>query len=35
MVDPPVVKRAIKTINQAIEVGKLDNNWMDEYKEAL
>jgi citrate lyase subunit beta/citryl-CoA lyase len=27
MVDPPVVKRALKTINQAIEIGKLDKNW--------
>ncbi len=27
MVDPPVVKRALKTINQAIEVGKLDKDW--------
>lgn len=35
MVDPPVVKRAIKTIEQAIEVGKLNKNWMDENKEIL
>ena len=27
MVDPPVVKRALKTIEQAIEVGKLEKDW--------
>jgi len=27
MIDPPVVKRAQRTIEQAIEAGKLDENW--------
>jgi len=27
MIDPPVVKRAQNTINKAIEVGKLSNDW--------
>ena len=30
MIDPPVVKRAQKTIEQAIEAGKLEENWRDE-----
>ena len=30
MVDPPVVKRAQKTIAQAIEAGKLEENWLNE-----
>ena len=29
MVDPPVVKRAQKTIAQAIDVGKLEENWIN------
>lgn len=29
MIDPPVVKRAQKTITLAINTGKLDKNWMD------
>jgi citrate lyase subunit beta/citryl-CoA lyase len=31
MIDPPVVKRAQTTILSAIEVGKLAENWRDEY----
>jgi citrate lyase subunit beta/citryl-CoA lyase len=30
MIDPPVVKRALKTINLAIKVGKLSQNWKEE-----
>lgn len=30
MIDPPVVKRAQKTIKLAINTGKLDKNWMNE-----
>jgi len=30
MIDPPVVKRAQKTINLAVSVGKLDKNWREE-----
>ncbi len=30
MVDPPVVKRALKTIESAIEAGILSENWEDE-----
>lgn len=30
MVDAPVVKRAVATVNQAILVGKLDEDWRDE-----
>jgi citrate lyase subunit beta/citryl-CoA lyase len=29
MIDPPVVKRAIKIINAAIDSGKLDKNWIE------
>ena len=29
MIDPPVVKRAQKTITLAIITGKLENHWMD------
>ena len=29
MIDPPVVKRALKTIKMAIYTGKLDTNWQD------
>jgi len=31
MIDPPVLKRAQQTIEMAIKVGKLSNNWRDEY----
>ena len=31
MIDPPVVKRAQTTIDTAVQVGKLDENWRDEY----
>jgi len=31
MIDPPVVKRAQRTIEQAIEAGKLEENWRDDY----
>lgn len=30
MIDPPVVKRALKVIEQAIATGKLNKNWRDE-----
>ncbi|RLB72060.1 MAG: citrate lyase ACP [Deltaproteobacteria bacterium] len=31
MIDPPVVKRAQTTIEMAIDVGKLNSNWRDDY----
>lgn len=31
MIDPPVVKRAQKTIEQAIEAGKLNKDWRENY----
>jgi len=31
MIDPPVVKRAQKTISMAIDAGKLTENWRDDY----
>lgn len=31
MIDPPVVKRAQKTISMAIDAGKLMENWRDDY----
>ena len=31
MIDPPVVKRAHKTIEQAINAGKLDEKWREDY----
>ena len=31
MIDPPVVKRAQRTIEQAIDAGKLKKNWRDNY----
>jgi len=31
MIDPPVVKRAQRTIEQAINTGKLKKNWRDDY----
>jgi citrate lyase subunit beta/citryl-CoA lyase len=30
MIDPPVVKRALKTINLAVKMGKLSQNWREE-----
>jgi citrate lyase subunit beta / citryl-CoA lyase len=32
MIDPPVVKRAIKTIQLAIAMNKLEENWRDSYE---
>lgn len=32
MIDPPVVKRALNTINLAIKLGKLSDNWRDKYE---
>ena len=31
MIDPPVVKRAQRTIEQAIEAGKLEENWIENH----
>ncbi|MCG2760712.1 MAG: citrate lyase ACP, partial [Candidatus Delongbacteria bacterium] len=31
MIDPPVVKRAQRTIEQAIDVGKLCSDWRENY----
>ncbi len=31
MIDPPVVKRALRTVKLATEMGVLDKNWRDEY----
>jgi citrate lyase subunit beta/citryl-CoA lyase len=31
MIDPPVVKKAQRTIKQAIDAGKLEENWRKEY----
>jgi len=33
MIDPPVVKRALRTIEQAIHAGKLSKNWRDTYEQ--
>ena len=33
MIDPPIVKRAQKTINLAVSVGKLNKNWREEMEE--
>jgi citrate lyase subunit beta/citryl-CoA lyase len=30
MIDPPVVKRALKTITAAVKMGKLSQNWREE-----
>ena len=30
MIDPPVVKRALHTIDMAVATGKLEKNWRDE-----
>jgi citrate lyase subunit beta/citryl-CoA lyase len=35
MIDPPVVKRAQRTIEQAIEAGKLEKNWRDDYERNI
>jgi citrate lyase subunit beta/citryl-CoA lyase len=32
MIDPPVVKRALRTIGQAVKEGKLVNNWRDTHE---
>ena len=32
MIDPPVVKRALNTINLAVKMNKLDENWRDTYE---
>ena len=32
MIDPPVVKRAVKTIDLAISMDKLDEKWAEEYE---
>ena len=34
MIDPPVVKRALKTVEQALQGGMLDPDWMDQEGEA-
>jgi len=31
MIDPPVVKRAQRTIEQAVEAGKLSTDWRENY----
>jgi hypothetical protein len=31
MIDPPVVKRAEKTINLAINLGLISENWREEF----
>jgi citrate lyase subunit beta/citryl-CoA lyase len=33
MIDPPVVKRALNTINLAIKMKKLDENWRESYEQ--
>jgi citrate lyase subunit beta/citryl-CoA lyase len=32
MIDPPIVKRALNTINLAIKMGKLSENWRETYE---
>jgi citrate lyase subunit beta / citryl-CoA lyase len=32
MIDPPVVKRALNTINLAVKMGKLSENWRESYE---
>ena len=32
MIDPPVVKRAVNTINLAIKMKKLEENWRESYE---
>ncbi|MCX6245464.1 MAG: aldolase/citrate lyase family protein [Bacteroidetes bacterium] len=34
MIDPPVVKRALNTINLAIKMGKLTENWRETYEQV-
>jgi citrate lyase subunit beta/citryl-CoA lyase len=34
MIDPPVVKRALNTINLAIQMGKLKENWRETYEQV-
>jgi citrate lyase subunit beta / citryl-CoA lyase len=34
MIDPPVVKRALNTINLALKTGKLNENWKEEYEQV-
>jgi len=31
MIDPPVVKRALRTIERAIKAGKIYENWREEH----
>lgn len=33
MIDPPVVKRALNTINLAVKMNKLDENWRESYEQ--
>jgi citrate lyase subunit beta / citryl-CoA lyase len=34
MIDPPVVKRALNTINLAVKMGKLKENWRENYEQV-
>jgi citrate lyase subunit beta/citryl-CoA lyase len=34
MIDPPVVKRALNTINLAVKTGKLNENWRESYEQV-
>jgi citrate lyase subunit beta / citryl-CoA lyase len=34
MIDPPVVKRALNTINLAVKMGKLSENWRNNYEQV-
>jgi citrate lyase subunit beta / citryl-CoA lyase len=34
MIDPPVVKRALNTINLAVKLGKLTENWRENYEQV-
>jgi citrate lyase subunit beta/citryl-CoA lyase len=34
MIDPPVVKRALNTINLAVKMGKLTENWRENYEQV-
>jgi citrate lyase subunit beta/citryl-CoA lyase len=34
MIDPPVVKRALNTINLAVKMGKLSENWRETYEQV-
>jgi hypothetical protein len=33
MIDPPIVKRALNTINLAVKMNKLAENWRENYEE--